>query len=224
MGNINKIRNVSFLKTISLFGVVGSFFYFLHIISGRLLYKGYNPMAQAISDLTASNAPSRNTALLFSFFYGICTVIFSLGFFFYFKGKINKIITVASFSFFLMAVVSFFGYTFFPLSEAGYAGNFQDKIHVVVTVFVVAFTMIAVILFSIGFFKIKELKYLGIISLITFILLITGAILINLLPAKYFGIAERINIYSVILYTSILSVWMYKKINNERENRRLLNG
>jgi hypothetical protein len=141
-----------------------------------------------------------------------------LGFFFYFKGKINKIITVASFAFSLMTIVSFFGYTFFPLSEVGYAGTFQDKIHIIVTIFVVTFTIIALILFSIGFFKIKKLKYLGVISLITFFLLVAGAILINLLPAKYFGIAERINIYSIIIYTSILSVWMYKKIKMNKQN------
>jgi hypothetical protein len=109
-----------------------------------------------------------------------------------------------------MTIVSFLGYTFFPLSESGYAGTFQDKMHVVVTIIVVLFTIIALILFVIGFFKTKNIKYLGIISLCTFLLLLTGPMLMNILPEEYFGIAERISIYPLMIYTGTLSFWMYK--------------
>jgi predicted tellurium resistance membrane protein TerC len=118
-----------------------------------------------------------------------------------------------------MAVVSFFGYTFFPLSISGYAGTTQDRMHVLVTIFVVAFTIISLILFCIGFFSTGKYKYLGIISLCALILLAIGAILVNIVPKDYFGVAERINIYSVIIYTCILSIWMYKYINSENNQR-----
>jgi hypothetical protein len=39
-----------------------------------------------------------------------------------------------------------------------------------------------------------------------------GAMLINILPKEYFGLAERINVYSIIIYTGILSLWMRKYI------------
>ena len=112
----------------------------------------------------------------------------------------------------MMTIVSFLGYTFFPLSEAGYAGTFQDKMHIVVTIMVVLFTIAALILFTIGFFKTEKLKYLGIISVCTFLLLLTGSMLMNILPKEYFGIAERISVYSIVIYTGILSFWMYKYI------------
>jgi len=199
-----------------LLGIFSVIFYFLHVILGEIFYEGYNPLAQAISDLTASNSPSRNIARPFSMLYGISTVIFSIGLFAYLRNKINKTVTISSFIFCIMNTVSFFGYTFFPLSESGYAGTFQDKMHMVVTVLVVVLTIVSLVLYSIGFFMAKGHKWLGIISICTFLILMTGAMLINIVPKAYFGAAERINVYSIVIYTGILSLWMRKNIIKNR--------
>ena len=140
----------------------------------------------------------------------LCTVTFSLGFFVFVKGKISKTVTVGSCSFCIMTFISFLGYSFFQLSEAGYTGTFQDKMHVAVTVCVVVLTIVSVILFSIGFLKTQNNKFLGVISICTLVLLITGALLLNIVPKAYFGLAERINVYSVVLYIGVLSLWMYR--------------
>jgi energy-converting hydrogenase Eha subunit A len=116
-----------------------------------------------------------------------------------------------------MTVISFLGYTFFPLSEAGYAGTFQDIMHVIVTIFVVVFTTISILLFGIGYMKTKKYKYFGIISLCSFVFLMVGAMLINILSENYFGIAQRINAYSVVIYIGLLSLWMNKYINKNYE-------
>jgi len=200
------------VKLLPLFGVAGVVFYFLHVLFGTLFYEGYNPMAQAVSDLTASNSPSKNIAMPFSVLYGIFTVIFSTYFFVYFRQKINKCVTFGAGFFCVMTIASFLGYTFFPLSEAGFAGTFQDKMHVVVTVAVVLFTIISLILFMVGFFRTENLKYLGTISLCTFLLLLIGAMLMNVLPKEYFGIAERINVYSIVIFTGVFSFLMYKYV------------
>jgi hypothetical membrane protein len=202
------------IKLIPLFGIFSVILYFLHVILGEIFYKGYNPLAQAISDLTAVNSPSKNIAGLFSMLYGLCAVTFSIGFFTCLKNKINKAVNVSSFIFCIMNIVSFFGYTFFPLSESGYANTFQDKMHMVVTVLVVLLTIVSLILFFIGFFRAKGHKWLGVISIITLLILMAGAVLINILPKEYFGVAERINVYSIIIYTGILSLWMKIYIKN----------
>jgi hypothetical membrane protein len=202
------------VKYIPLLGILSVILYFLHVIFGEIFYEGYNPLAQAVSDLTASNSPSKNIARLFSMFYGICTVTFSIGFFVYFKNKINKAVTVSSLIFCIMNAISFFGYSFFPLSESGYADTFQDKMHMVVTVLVVLLTIVSLILFSIGFLRAKGHKLPGIISIGTFLILMVGAMLVNIVPKDYFGLAERINVYSIIIYTGILSFWMYKYIRS----------
>jgi hypothetical membrane protein len=208
------MKNNNMAELIRLLGIFSVILYFLHVIFGEIFYEGYNPLAQAVSDLTASNSPSKNIARLFSLLYGICTVTFSIGFFAYLKNKINKAVTVSSFIFCLMNVISFFGYTFFPLSESGYAGTFQDKMHIIVTVLVVLFTIISIFLYSIGFLKTEKYKYLGIISICTFVLLIAGVMLINILPKEYFGVAERINVYSIIIFTGILALWMKNIFEN----------
>jgi len=204
--------NKKIIKIIPLLGIFSVIFYFLHVIMGEIFYEGYNPLAQAVSDLTASNSPSRNIARLFSTLYGICAVTFSIGFFAYFKNKINKAVTVSSFVFCIMNTISFFGYAFFPLSESGYAGTFQDKMHMVVTVLVVLSTIVSLVLYTIGFFRAKEHKRLGIISISTLLILMAGAMLINIMSKEYFGVAERINVYAIIIYTGILSLWMRKYI------------
>jgi len=196
------------VKLIPLLGILSVILYFLHVILGEIFYEGYNPLAQAISDLTASNSPSKNIARLFSTLYGICAVTFSAGFFAYLKNKINKVLTVSSFIFCIMNTISFLGYTFFPLSESGYANTFQDKMHLIVTVSVVLLTIVSLVLFSIGFFRAKVHKWLGVISICTLLVLMAGAMLINVMPKEYFGVAERINIYSIVIYTGILSLWM----------------
>ncbi len=211
------------IKLIPILGTFSVILYFSHVIIGEIFYNGYNPLAQAISDLTASNSPSKNIARPFSMLYGICAVSFSIGFFAYLRDKINKVVTVSSFVFCVMNTISFFGYTFFPLSESGYANTFQDKMHVIVTIFVVLLTIISLVLFSIGFFRAKGHKRLGVISIITLLILMAGAVLINTMPKKYFGVAERVNVYSIIIYTGILSLWMKRCINNDINNiRRLL--
>jgi hypothetical protein len=107
-----------------------------------------------------------------------------------------------------MNVISFFGYTFFPLSKTGYANTFQDKMNIIVTALVILLTIVSLILFAIGFLWTNEHKRLGAISLGTLLLLIIGAMLINLLPKEYFGVAERVNIYSIVMFTGVLAMWM----------------
>jgi hypothetical membrane protein len=116
-----------------------------------------------------------------------------------------------------MAAVSFFGYAFFPLSDSGYAGSVQDRMHILVTVLVVVFTIFSLLLFCIGFFRTEKYKSIGIISLCAFIFLAAGAVLVNIVPKEYFGVAERVNIYTVIIYTCILSIWMHKNTITAQE-------
>jgi hypothetical membrane protein len=204
-----KEKNMETIKKIlPLFGIISVVFYFLHVFLGTLLYPNYNSMAQAVSDLTAANSPSKNIAMIFTFLYGLFSVTFAIYFFIILKRTINPFVTFAALFLCVMTIVSFLGYAFFPLSESGFANTFQDKMHMVVTIAVVLCTIIALILFTIGFFKTENLKFLAIISLCTFLLLFIGAMLMKMLPQKYFGIAERINVYSIVVYIGILSFWM----------------
>ena len=102
---MNFIKN-KIIKLIPILGIFSVILYFLHVILGEVFYKGYNPLAQAVSDLTASNSPSKNIARLFSALYGVCSVSFSVGFFAYLRNKINRLITVSSFVFCIMNTIT----------------------------------------------------------------------------------------------------------------------
>ncbi|ULQ59949.1 DUF998 domain-containing protein [Brucepastera parasyntrophica] len=111
--------------------------------------------------------------------------------------------------FFIMHFLSFTGYALFPLSEAGSPESFRDIMHLAVTSAVIFLTIISLTLFSIAAFRSEKITWLGIVSAGTLAVLVLGALLIQLLPASLFGLAERITVYSVVLYTGMLSLWMF---------------
>ena len=50
--------NKKLINWLCLTGIISVIFYLLHDIVGAMNYPGYNPMSQAVSDLTATDAPS----------------------------------------------------------------------------------------------------------------------------------------------------------------------
>ena len=50
--------NSKLLRLLSLSGVIAAVFYFLHVYFGIQNYPNYNSLSQAVSDLTATDAPS----------------------------------------------------------------------------------------------------------------------------------------------------------------------
>lgn len=71
-------------------GPLAFVFYVLHDLLGSLHYPGYNPLTQAVSDLTAASAPSRWIAQPLSSCYGFLSVICSVLACFYLYRKVNK--------------------------------------------------------------------------------------------------------------------------------------
>ena len=53
------------------------------------------------------------------------------------QGKKNRLLRVGIYLFTIMEWVSAVGFGMFPLSDSGYAGTFQDKMHIFSTVIVV---------------------------------------------------------------------------------------
>jgi len=196
------------LQVLGLLGVLGTVFYMLHISVGTALYDGYDSLSQAISDLTAVGAPSKNTALIFTLLYGISMTAFAIIFFVFFRKRINKIFAIGALLFIAMNIVTW-GYMLFPLSKAGGGETFSDTMHLIVTFAVVGLTIMSLILFTIGLFKYKQHIWLAIVTICALVLMAAGAMLINALPEGYLGLGERINIYSLMAYCCVISIWMF---------------
>jgi len=152
-------------------GPLSVLFYALHDIIGGRNYPGYDWKRQAVSDLTAKDAPSFVVASSYSSIYGLfngicCTLLCLL------MEKSEKersdsknghgyghglIFRLGIYTFALMNFVSAIGYSLFPLTGSGYDGSFQSFVHVyIVTVAVVLLSIISLILIAVGSFKGNE--------------------------------------------------------------------
>lgn len=198
------------LQWLSLLGVVGAVFYFLHVIFGAQNYPGYDPLAQAVSDLTAADAPSREIAAALSAIYGIFTTAGCMMLCAFYQERINKVFRIGIYLFTTMQWVSAVGYTLFPLSESGYAGTFQDSMHMVVTALVVVLSIASMILIGIGSMHGRVHRILGTITFTALGAMALGSVALAVVPPEYFGIAERVNVYSVVIYSAVLSVFTFR--------------
>jgi hypothetical membrane protein len=197
------------MQTLALAGVIGTIFYFLHVILGRLNYPGYNSLAQAVSDLTALNAPSRQIAQACTTVHGFFTVTACTLFCVFYQEKVNKVFRIGIYLFATMQWISAVGYTLFSLSESGYAGTFQDVMHMVVTALVVLLSIVSMIMIAVGCCKSKNYKQFGIFTIVILCIMAIGSIATGAVPLAYFGVAERLSVYSVVIYTAVLSLFTF---------------
>lgn len=85
--------------------------------------------------------------------------------------------------------------------------------HIIVTVVVVVLSIAALVLFAIGFIRYKKQKWMGYSAIATLVLMMAGSILLGAVPA-ILGIGERINIYSLQVFTMLLAVFLIRYNNN----------
>ena len=69
------VKKKNFLNYCGLLGIVALLSYTAAVVFSPLAYPGYNWMAQAVSDLSATNAPSFGLWNQLSSLYNICTLI-----------------------------------------------------------------------------------------------------------------------------------------------------
>lgn len=201
-----KSRNIE--NWFSLFGVVAFIFYFLHVFIGQAYYPGYNWLSQAVSDLTAADSASYMIATRYSSLYGMFSCIAALFLCVIVRKRFNKTFRIGIYLYAIMNFVSNVGYTLFPLSGSGFQGRFSDVMHLyVVTSGVVILSIVSLVLIGIGGFKKNGNKTIALLSISTLILLFIGSIGMNAVPKEYFGIMERLSVFSIVTYTFILGVF-----------------
>ena len=190
------------------FGILAMLFYLLHDIVGAMHYPGYDPMTQAVSDLTAVDAPSYVVASGYTKIYGIfsclCNVFVCL-----LMRDHRKPLRTGIYLITAMQFTSAVGYSLFPLTGSGYDGSFQSFMHVyVITVIVVLLSIVSLILIVAGSFK-EGKKLLGIFALITLACFFTAPVSAAL--PSMFGIVERFSTYGSCVFTLVLSAVVYRE-------------
>ena len=113
------------INWIGILGVISLLSYTVVVIFAPLAYPGYNWLSQAVSNLSANNAPSRTLWNQLSSLYGPCGIVSITTVCIFIKDKLNKTSRCGIHLFCIMNWISNVGYTMFPLSDSGNAGAFR---------------------------------------------------------------------------------------------------
>lgn len=205
-----KMKKKNFLNYCGLFGVVALLSYTAAVVFSPLAYPDYDWMAQAVSDLSAANAPSLRLWNQLSYLYNVCTLVCAMMVCAGIQGRKTKLLRVGVYLFTLMDWVSAVGFGMFPLSDSGYAGTFQDQMHILSTVVVVLLSIVSLILIIIAGVKDKGCRSYGIFAGIALLMMMVGAFGMNIVPKEYFGVVERFSVFAATGYNAVLRVELYR--------------
>lgn len=198
------------INWLGLLGVVSLLSYTLAVIFSPLSYPGYNWIEQAVSDLSAGNAPSKMLWEQLSSLYGVCGMISIMMVCVFIQGRLSKVLRIGIYLFAAMNWVSSVGYSMFPLSDSGNPGKFQDIMHIyVVTVLVVLLSIVSLVVIIIGGFRDKKYRSLAIWATVAFLLMLTGAIGTGVVPREYFGIPERFSVFAATGFNAVLGIYLF---------------
>ena len=201
-------------QVLTLSGIIGVAFYTLHVVLGGILWQGYNPIAQTISELTGNGSPNAGLLTVFTTLYGVLLSLFAFCVYFCFKTlKVKKLAMAGAILLIIMELTSFFGYMAFPLDMGGAINNFQNTMHLVVSGIVVICTLGASYLTGIGLWKTPGHRNMGIFIFICAIVItmfgaMTPAAIASNLP--FAGLTERINIFTLHAWTLVLSIYLFR--------------
>ena len=97
----------------------------------------------------------------------------------------------------------------FSLSESGYAGTFQDKMHIFSTLIVVLLFIVSLVLIIAAGVKDKSSRSYSVFETIALGMMI-DAIWMNVVPKDYFGIVERFSVFALTGNNAVLGVELYQ--------------
>lgn len=199
----------SLIHWCGLLGIVSLLSYTAAVVFSPLAYPGYNWMAQAVSDLSASNAPSKMLWAQLASLYNVCGIVSIMMVCVFIQGKLNKTLRIGIYLFAGMNWVSSVGYTMFPLTDKGLGGTFQDLMHIIVTALVVLLSISSLIVIMVGGYRDKCYRNLAIWATFALSLMFIGAIGVGVVPAEYFGIPERFSVFSATGFNAVLGAYLF---------------
>ena len=198
------------LNYCGLFGVIAFLSYTAAVVFSPLAYPGYNWMEQAVSDLSAANAPSRTLWNQLSCLYNVCTLICAMMVCVGIQGRTTKLLRAGIYIFTVMEWISAVGFTVFPLSDSGYAGTFQDQMHIFSTVMVVVLSIVSLVMIILAGVKDKDCRSYGICAGIALGMMLVGALGMNVVPKTYFGVVERFSVFAATGFNAVLGIELYR--------------
>lgn len=199
----------SLTQKLGLLGVVSFLSYTAAVVFAPLTYPGYNWMAQAVSDLSAANAPSLALWNQLSALYNACEVVCATVVCIGIQGQKNKLLRSGIYLFAIMEWISAVGYRMFPLSSSGYAGAFQDVMHMVTTALVVLLSIVSLTMIIVAGTKSKNCRSYGVCAAVALAMMLVGAMGMKIVPAEYFGVVERFSVFAATGFNAALGIHLF---------------
>ena len=197
------------VQKLGLLGIVSFLSYTAAVVFAPLAYPGYNWMAQAVSDLSAANAPSLALWNQLSALYNACEVVCATVVCIGIQGRKTRLLRTGIYLFAVMEWISAIGYRMFPLSDSGYAGAFQDVMHMVVTAAVVLLSIVSLSLIIAAGVRDRRCRSYGICAAIALGMMLVGAVGMKLVPAAYFGVVERFSVFAATGFNAALGLHLF---------------
>ena len=204
-------------QKLGLLGVLSFLSYTAAVVFAPLAYPGYRWMAQAVSDLSAANAPSLALWNQLSAVYNACEVVCVTVVCIGIQGRKTKLLRTGIYLFAIMEWVSAIGYRMFPLSDSGYAGAFQDVMHMVVTAAVVLLSIAALSVIIAAGARDRRCRSYGVCAGIALGMMLVGALGMKIVPAEYFGVVERFSVFAATGFNTALGIHLFCMPGGERE-------
>lgn len=197
------------LQRLGLLGVVSFLSYTAAVAFAPLAYPGYHWMAQAVSDLSAANAPSLALWNQLSALYNVCEVVCVTVVCIGIQGWKTKLLRSGIYLFAVMEWISAVGYRMFPLSNSGYVGAFQDVMHMAVTALVVLLSIASLVIIIVAGAKSKSCRSYGVCAAVALAMMLVGAVGMKLVPAAYFGVVERFSVFAATGFNAALGIHLF---------------
>lgn len=199
----------SLVQKLGLLGVLSFLSYTAAVVLSPLDYPGYDWLSQAVSDLSAANAPSLALWNRLSAFYNVCEVLCATVVCVGMQGRKTKLLRTGIGIFAVMEWVSAVGYRMFPLSDSGYTGGFQDRMHIIVTAIVVVLSILSLSLIIVAGIKDRGCRSYGVCAVIALGMMLVGAVGMKLVPAEYFGVVERFSVFAATGFNAALGIHLF---------------
>ena len=199
----------SLTQKLGLLGVVSLLSYTAAVVFAPLAYPCYDWMAQAVSDLSAANAPSLSLWNQLSSLYNVCEVLSIMVVCIGIQGRKTKLLRAGIYVFAAMEWISAVGFRMFPLSDSGYAGTFQDKMHIFATALVVLLSIASLVIIIIAGIRDKSCRSYGICAAVALGMMLIGALGMKIVPSKYFGIVERFSVFAATGFNAALGIHLF---------------
>ncbi|MGE5521352.1 MAG: DUF998 domain-containing protein [Candidatus Dadabacteria bacterium] len=204
-------------KLLLVCGILSSLLYVAMNLVAALLYPGYNALSQAVSELSAVDAPTRSIWLPLGFFYSFLVIAFGAGV--WQSGVAMKPLKTIGL---ILMISGFVGLFWPPMHQrevlAAGGGTLTDSLHIAFTMIIIPL-MMAVMVISATLFG----KNFRIYTIVSLVVLVGSGVLTGLEaphmqanePTPLMGLWERINIAAYMLWVIVFTMQLFRKEEKE---------